>query len=64
MWGGDLNIVNIVIRGRPITKKNHQRIIHNKRTGYPQIIQSKAYRQYERDALWQLKLYRGPKFME
>lgn len=33
----------------PRTKKNHSRIIYNKYTGRPQIIQSKDYLQYEKD---------------
>ncbi len=39
--------------GRPITKKNSQRII---RAGkYPRIIPSAQYKAYERDCLYQLK---------
>lgn len=34
----------------PITKKNSQQILTNRRTGKPFIAVSKAYRQYERDA--------------
>lgn len=33
----------------PRTKKNHSRIIYNKYTGSPQIIQSENYLQYEKD---------------
>lgn len=41
------------IEGRPITKKNSQRIAtHGNR---PIIIQSKQYEQYEKTALWQLR---------
>ena len=36
----------------PITKKNHQEIRRNFRTGKPYISQSEQYRQYETDALW------------
>lgn len=39
----------ILIPLTPRTKKNHSRIIFNKYTGKPQIIQSKDYIQYERD---------------
>ena len=34
----------------PITKKNHQQIRRNFKTGKPFISQSEQYRQYERDA--------------
>lgn len=39
----------ILIPLTPRTKKNHSRIIFNKYTGKPQIIQSKDYLQYEKD---------------
>ncbi len=39
----------------PKTKKNHQKIIKNRRTGAFMIIQSEAYREYEKDAGWFLK---------
>lgn len=54
----------ITIPGRPITKKNSQRIIYNKRTKRPQIIQSETYKNYETECLWRLKTYRGPKFKD
>ena len=41
------------IEGRPITKKNSQRIVNN--GGRPTIIQSKQYKAYEKNALWQLR---------
>lgn len=37
----------------PKTKKNHQKIITIK--GRPMIVQSEAYREYEKDAGWFLK---------
>lgn len=45
-------VINIVFKGRPITKKNHGQIVKwgNKR-GH---IQSEAYRDYEDACLWQL----------
>ena len=45
-------VINIVFKGRPITKKNHGQIVKwgNKR-GH---IQSEAYRNYEDACLWQL----------
>lgn len=45
----------IILKGRPITKKNHQTIARNRRTGRPYVLQSERYRQYEQDCLWQLK---------
>lgn len=38
----------------PITKKNSQRIVAGK-NGKPMIIPSKAYKEYEKAALWYLK---------
>lgn len=44
--------MKITLYGRPITKKNSQRII---RAGnYPRIIPSEQYKAYERDCLYQL----------
>lgn len=36
----------------PITKKNHQRILRNRRTGKPFVAPSKQYETYEAQALW------------
>lgn len=33
----------------PVTKKNHQQIIVNKKTGRPMVIPSKQYKQYEKE---------------
>ncbi|HHV62353.1 MAG TPA: RusA family crossover junction endodeoxyribonuclease [Firmicutes bacterium] len=52
----------IVLPGRPITKKNNQKIINNRHTARPQIIQSDRYRAYEEDCLKHLLTYRGPRF--
>lgn len=46
---------NITIYGRPITKKNSSQIVVNKTTGRPFLIPSKQYKQYEKDAGWQIK---------
>lgn len=46
---------NITIYGRPITKKNSQQIVTNKTIGRPFLIPSKQYKQYEKDAGWQIK---------
>ena len=36
----------------PITKKNHQQIFTNRKTGKPFITQSTAYKSYENAAGW------------
>lgn len=48
-------MVEITINGRPITKKNSQRIVINKATGRPLVLPSRQYKQYEQDAGWQIK---------
>ena len=55
-------IAEITLPGRPITKKNSQRIVTNRKTGRPMVIQSEQYIRYETECLWRLKQYRGPKF--
>lgn len=46
-------MINIILKGRPITKKNHQRIVvaGNRRF----VVQSKRYLEYESDCLWQIR---------
>lgn len=44
-------MVKFTIPVAPVTKKNHQRIIRNGRTGRPMVIQSDAYRRFEKEAL-------------
>lgn len=51
-------VIKLTIPGRPITKKNSQRIIVNRRTNRPMVIPSAAYEEYETAALWHLKQYR------
>lgn len=48
-------MIKLVISGRPITKKNHQRILMNFRTKQRFIGQSAAYEVYEKGALYELK---------
>ena len=48
-------ILAMVIPLQPITKKNHQEIVRNKRTGQPMIIQNQRYLQYERDFISYIK---------
>lgn len=52
-------VTRIVLTGRPITKKNHQTIARNRRTGRPYVLQSERYRQYEEDCLKQLMACRA-----
>lgn len=42
------------ITGRPITKKAHQQIVFNKKTGRRYIIQSKYYKKFEQRAMIEL----------
>ena len=44
----------------PKTKKNNQRIIINRNTRKPMVVQSEAYKQYEKDAGWFLKPRHSP----
>lgn len=47
-----MGVIDIVFKGRPITKKNHGQIVkRGNKLGY---IQSEAYRTYEDACLWQL----------
>lgn len=45
-------VYRYVVRLTPVSKKNSQQIITNNRTGRPMVIPSKAYRDYEKNALW------------
>ena len=52
-------MTNIILLGRPITKKKHQQMVVAG-NGRKFLIQSKAYRLYEKDCLKQLMyLYKG-----
>lgn len=44
--------MNFTIQLIPISKKNHQQILKNKKTGKRFVAPSKQYRDYERDAMW------------
>jgi len=46
--------MKLILKGRPATKKNSQRIAVTK-NGKRFIIQSKRYLEYEKSCLWQLK---------
>lgn len=45
-------MIKFIIPLPPVTKKNSQQIIINKATGRPMIIQSKRYREYEKECGW------------
>ena len=52
-------MIKLIIKGRPATKKNSQRICLAKNSRRF-ILQSKRYLEYEENALWQLKSqYKG-----
>lgn len=51
---GDL-IYQVTIPIEPKTKKNHQRILKNHKTGKNFIAQGSEYKQYENKALWFLR---------
>lgn len=53
---------SIIIKGRPITKKNSQQITYNPKLKRRQIVQSDQYQAYEEECLWRLKNYNGPTF--
>lgn len=44
----------------PKTKKNNQQILINQKTRKPFVSQSKAYKQYERDAGWFVRWNKSP----
>lgn len=44
--------MNFTIPLIPISKKNHQQILINQKTGKPFVAPSKQYKDYERDAMW------------
>ena len=47
--------IKYTIKLPPVTKKNHQQILMNKKTGRPFVMPSPQYKQYEREAAWFLK---------
>ena len=49
-------MVKVVLPGRPITKKNHMKMVKNKKTGKMFPIQSDQYREYEEACLWILRM--------
>ena len=47
-------IQKYIISLPPITKKNSQQILTNRRTGKPFIAPSRQYKKYEQAAMWYL----------
>mgnify|MGYP000973473643 FL=1 len=47
--------IKYTVKLPPITKKNSQQILTNRKTGRPFIAPSKQYREYERNAFWFLR---------
>jgi Holliday junction resolvase RusA-like endonuclease len=45
-------IIKFTVPIVPVTKKNHQRILKNRRTGKHFVAPSEQYEQYENAALW------------
>lgn len=45
-------VISFTIRLAPISKKNSQQILINKKTGRPFIMPSKQFKEYEKNALW------------
>lgn len=56
--------VEIILPGRPITKKNSQRIFRRGggSKGAPFVVPSKQYKAFEEEALYRLNGYHGPAF--
>lgn len=48
-------MIKITIPMPPVTKKNHMRIMRNKKTRKPFIMPSEQYQDYEADAIWHCK---------
>jgi hypothetical protein len=53
-------VYQAIIPLHPITKKNNQKIITNRRTNRPMIIQNEKYTTYENQAGWFLRKPKQP----
>ena len=51
-----VEVYKAVIKMNPKTKKNSQRIVMNRKTGRPFLLQSEEYTQYEKDCRYFLKI--------
>ena len=47
--------IKYIVKLPPVSKKNSQQILTNRKTGRPFIMPSSKYRQYEREAAWFLE---------
>lgn len=53
--------VKLVLPGRPVTKKTHNEVWRNKRTGRLKLAPSGQFRRYQEQCLWHIKQnYTGP----
>lgn len=52
--------ISFIIPVAPVTKKNSQRIIWNKRVNRPMVLPSEKYKQYEKDAMFYLPTLEKP----
>lgn len=48
----------IILNGRPCSKKNSRKAIYNRASGKMIFIAGDAYERFKEDALWQLKRFR------
>lgn len=53
-------MIKFTVTEAPITKKNHQQIYKNSRTGKPFVTQSEQYKRYETLAMWQMPRLEKP----
>lgn len=52
--------MNFIVNLPPISKKNSQQILINRKTGKPFISPSKQYKEYEKAALWFIPKLKEP----
>lgn len=45
-------MIHFTIELAPVSKKNHQQILLNRKTGKPFVSPSKQYKEYEQNAMW------------
>ena len=48
-------MIEITVPLAPVTKKNHMRIVRNRKTGKRRIMPSQQYMDYESEAVWYCK---------
>lgn len=47
-------MIHMVVKGRPVTKKNSQQLVYNKAMGRMFVKPSKAFEEYQKVAGWQI----------